>query len=96
MRLEDLREKREQILSIAERYGATNVRVFGSVVRSEARPDSDVDILIDLANPSKYTWLGAGMMLDLQELLGAKIDLVIAKNLHWYLRERILEESVSL
>lgn len=96
MRLEDLREKRDQILAIAERYGATNVRVFGSVVREEARPDSDVDILIDLAEPSRYTWLGAGMMSDLQELLDAKIDLVIAKNLHWYLRDRVMKEALSL
>jgi hypothetical protein len=64
-----VRSKREQILVLARRHGVTQVRVFGSMARGDAGPDSDVDLLIDVgANPSP--WFPGGLVAELEELLG--------------------------
>ncbi|HAA30734.1 MAG TPA: DNA polymerase subunit beta [Cyanobacteria bacterium UBA8553] len=90
-----LREKREDILQIAAKHGAYNVRVFGSVARGEAKADSDVDFLIDVgANHS--SWFPVGLILDLEELLERKVDIATEDNLHWYIKERVLKEAVWL
>ena len=73
--LGDLRARREEILRIAAARGAHNVRVFGSVARGEARPDSDVDLLVDLDPERTLLDLG-GLILDLQETLGREVDVV--------------------
>ena len=70
-----VRQKRNEILRIAERHGAYNVRVFGSVARGEAGPDSDVDLLID-AGETVSPWFPGGLVLDLEELLGRRVDVV--------------------
>jgi predicted nucleotidyltransferase len=90
-----LRDKRNEILEIARRHGATNVRIFGSVARGAARLDSDVDFLV---RPETKTspWFPAGLVLDLEELLGRKVDVVTEGGLHWYIRDRILAEAVPL
>jgi len=90
-----LSEKREQILEIAARHGARNVRVFGSVARGEASPDSDVDLLVDVG-PTHSRWFPAGLVLDLEELLDREVDVVTEDALHWYIRDRVLEEAVPL
>ncbi len=90
-----LRSKREEILRIAERHGASQVRVFGSVARGEARLDSDVDFLVK-AGAHTSPWFPAGLILDLEELLGRKVDVLTEGALHWYLRDRILTEAVPL
>jgi hypothetical protein len=96
MNLKELRSKRDRILDLAAKHGATNVRVFGSVARNEAQPGSDVDFLIDVADYSRFEWGGGGLLVDLEDLLGCDIDLVTEKGLHWYLRDRILQEAVAL
>lgn len=73
--LEALRRRREEILALAERYGAYNVRVFGSVARGEATPESDVDLLISAREGVSMFDL-VGLWLDLQELLGRDVSLV--------------------
>jgi len=73
--LGDLRARREEILRIAAARGAHNVRVFGSVARGEARPDSDVDLLVDL-DPERTLFDLSGLILDLQETLGREVDVV--------------------
>jgi predicted nucleotidyltransferase len=73
--LEELRERREEILRIAAARGATNVRVFGSVARGEAGPESDVDFLVDLA-PERTLFDLSGLILDLGDALGRKVDVV--------------------
>ena len=68
--LEDLRARREKILHIANAYGASNVRVFGSVARGEAGPESDVDLLVDIATDRRgFAFFGL-----LEELLGWPLD----------------------
>lgn len=96
MNLNELRKKRNEILALAEKHGAGNVRVFGSVARGEAGPDSDVDFLIDVVDSSRFHWAGGGLLMDLQELLDCEVDLVTEKALHWYLRDHILNEAVPL
>jgi predicted nucleotidyltransferase len=94
--LDDLRARRNEILEIAARHGAGNVRVFGSVVRGEAGLDSDVDFLIDIVDMSRFSWAGGGLLMDVQELLGCKVDVTTEKSLHWFIKDRILEEAVPL
>ena len=96
MNLDELQKKRDQILKIAAQHGADNVRVFGSVARGEAKAGSDVDFLIDVVDRSRFEWGGGGLLMDLEELLGCKVDLVTEKGLHRYLRDRILHEAVRL
>ncbi|MBZ5562847.1 MAG: nucleotidyltransferase family protein [Acidobacteriia bacterium] len=90
-----LREKRTEIQRIAAQHGATNVRVFGSVVRGETGPDSDVDLLVD-TGPETSSWFPAGLVIDLEELLGCKVEIVTEKGLNPHLRERVLQEAVPL
>jgi predicted nucleotidyltransferase len=87
-----LKQKREDILKIASRYGAKKVRVFGSLVRGEDRPDSDVDFLIELEEGRSLMDLG-GLLMDLQNLLGRNVDVVTEKGLHWYVKEQVLREA---
>ena len=90
-----LKEKREEILRTASKHGARNVRVFGSVARGEARPDSDVDLLVEVG-PDRTPFFPGGLIADLEELLGKKVQVVTQEGLHWYIRERVLEEAVPL
>jgi uncharacterized protein len=73
-----LNDKREEILAIAEKHGACNVRGFGSVARGEADEKSDIDLLIDYSLDKVTPWFPAGLMLELQDLLGRKVDIVTA------------------
>jgi len=90
-----LKAKRGEILSIAAKYGAHNVRIFGSVARGEAGSESDLDVLVEL-EPSRSLMDHAGLMLDLQELLGCNVDVVTEKGLRPRFRERILAEAITL
>ncbi len=90
-----LKENREEILRIAALHGARNVRVFGSVVRGETGPDSDIDLLVEF-DPDRSLMDYGRLIMDLQDLLGCKVDVVTESGLHWVIRDRILEEAVSL
>ncbi len=90
-----LRDKREAILRIAEQYGASNIRVFGSVARGEARPDSDIDLLVDF--PSDYRlWDKIGLKQDIEALLGRQVDIVHARFIRKELALSILRDAVLL
>jgi predicted nucleotidyltransferase len=84
--------KREQILAIAAKHGASNVRIFGSVARGTADADSDIDFLVQLESGRSLFDLG-GLLMDLQSLLSRKVDVVTEKGLHWYIRDKVLEEA---
>jgi predicted nucleotidyltransferase len=88
---EILKSKRDEILKLATRHGVKNLRVFGSVARGEAGPDSDVDFLVEMDTDRSYLDIG-GFLMDAQSLLGRKVDVVTEPGLHPYLRERVLKE----
>jgi predicted nucleotidyltransferase len=88
-------KQREQILALAAKHGAFNVRVFGSVARGDATVSSDVDFLVDLENGRSLFDLG-GLLYDLQNLLHRKVDVVTEAGLHWYIKDRVLKESKPL
>jgi predicted nucleotidyltransferase len=90
-----LKTYREEILAIAERHGASNVRVFGSVARGEARPDRDVDILVDL-ELGRSLLDHAQLQIDLEALLSRKVDVVTERGLRSHLRDRVLQEAIPL
>jgi len=90
-----LKTRRKEILEIAARHGAINVRVFGSVARGENRPDSDIDFLVDVG-PVHSPWFPAGLIADLEDLLGVPVDVVTKDALHWYIRNQTLAEARSL
>ena len=92
---EILGDKRDDILRIAAKHSATSVRVFGSVVRGEADADSDVDFLVELEEGRSLFDLG-GMLMDLQELLGRKVDVVTPKGLRERIRDDVLTQAVPL
>jgi uncharacterized protein len=88
-------DKREAILEVAKRYGATNIRVFGSVARGEARPDSDIDFLVDF--PPDYTLLDqAGLVAALRNLLGRHVEIANAAYLRDEMRDSILADAQPL
>jgi len=93
--LERVRSQRDAILAIARRYGVRRVRLFGSVVRGEDRPDSDVDVLVQFEDGRSLLDL-AGFGLDLEDLLGRKVDVVSEGGLSPYIEKRVLREAVPL
>ncbi len=96
MTLEELlRERRDEVRRIANKHGASNIRVFGSVARREAMADSDIDFLVE-AGPQTSSWFPAGLILDLEELLGCRVEVVTEKGLNPYIREHVLSEAVPL
>jgi len=90
-----IKQKREEILALAAKHGALNVRIFGSVARDEAGPESDVDFLIDLG-PNRSPWFPGGLIIDLENLLGCKVDVITEKGLKKRIRDRVLQEAVPL
>lgn len=95
----DLRRKvhrrRADILRLSKRYGARNVRLFGSVARGRETRTSDIDFLVELERGRSLFDLG-GLLIDLEALLGHKVDVVTEKGLRPRIRERILKEAVPL
>lgn len=91
-----LNEKREEIIAIAAKHGAFNVRVFGSVARGEATPESDVDFLIDYSSKHRSPWFPVRLIRELETLLERKVDIATVEGLKDRIRERVLQEAVPL
>jgi len=83
---------KEQVLVLAAKYGASNVRIFGSVALGTANNDSDIDFLVDMEKGRSLFDLG-GLLMELQELFGRKVDVVTENGLHWYIKEKVLSEA---
>ena len=82
---------------LAEKYGVAEIGIFGSYVRGEQRPDSDLDILIELERPTRISLIDlVELELYLSDLLGIKVDLALKKNLKPRIGERILQEAIAL
>ena len=92
---EIIQGKKEQILALAAKHGASNIRVFGSVANGTADQDSDIDFLVDLEQDRSLFDLG-GLLMDLQQLLNRSVDVVTENGLHWYIKDRILSEAKPL
>jgi hypothetical protein len=90
-----LADKRDDILRAAAARGVRDVRVFGSVARGDAGPDSDVDLLVDLEPGRNLLDLG-GFLMDLQAMLGRRVDVVLDGGVSPYMRDRILGEARPL
>jgi uncharacterized protein len=90
-----LKEKREAVISMAAKHGARNPRIFGSVARGEAGTESDIDLLVEMEEGGSLLDL-SGLILDLQDLLRVKLDVVSEDGLYWLLRRRILKEARPL
>ena len=96
MSLDELiKAKREDILRTASKYGAYNVRVFGSVARGEADEKSDIDLLV-VMEPHRSLLELAGLLIELEELLGHNVDVVPEDSLRARIKERVLKEAVAL
>lgn len=90
-----LKIKRDNILEVAATYGAKNIRVFGSAARGDAGPSSDVDFLVEFEEGrSLFDLVGLGQ--DLEKLLGRPVDIVEPEGVHWYIRDKVLQEAVPL
>jgi len=87
--------KRLEILSLAQRRGARNVRIFGSVARKDARPDSDIDLLVD-RDPDRSLLDVGGLAMDLTRLLDHPVDIVSEAGLRERIRARVLSEARAL
>jgi predicted nucleotidyltransferase len=90
--LELIKTRREEILRLATRHGAANVRIFGSAARGEDTPSSDIDFLVTM-EPGRSLLDKAGLLADLRELLGREVDVVEDDAIYWLLRRRILKEA---
>lgn len=90
-----LKTRRKEILEIARKHGAHNLRVFGSVARGESDEWSDLDFLVQVG-PVHSAWFPAGLIADLEDLLGIPVDVVTEDGLHWYIKEKVLAEARPL
>ncbi len=91
-----LQEKRAEILSIAAKHGAYNLRIFGSVARGEETPSSDIDILIDYDLNKITPWFPSGLVQELEALLNREIDVVTTNYLHYFIQDKVLKEAIPL
>jgi hypothetical protein len=96
MLLDELKQKKDLIESMAAQFGASRLRVFGSVARGDERPDSDVDFLVDL--PQGYDLFTQRLPLtqNLEDMLHRKVELIPEHELNQYIREQVMKEAVEL
>ena len=93
--MKELRSRREEILALAKQHGARNVAVFGSVGRDEADGNSDVDFLVDM-DPNRGLFDMGALLMDLQDLLACRVDVITRRGLRERIRERVLAEAKQL
>jgi len=93
--IEALRARQPEIQSIAAKHGAGNVRIFGSVARGEAHPEKRCRFSDRRRGPTT-PWFPGGLLVDLENLLHRRVDLVIARSLHPLIRESVLKDAVPL
>jgi len=92
---DELRNRREEILRVAARHGAGNVSVFGSVARGEDTAGSDVDLLVDVTG-EPTPWFPGGLVADLEELLGRRVQVIIRRSLSHLIRDSVLKDASPL
>ncbi len=92
---EELLRRRSDILSVAGRHGAGNVRLFGSVARGEETAQSDIDFLIDVTGVTSPRFPGS-LVVDLEQLLDRPVQVVIRRSLSPLIRDGVLRDAVPL
>ena len=95
MDLNTIAKLKPQILEICAHHGVESIRVFGSVARGDARPDSDLDLLVSVG-PDPGPWFPGGLIADLEDLLGIRVQVVTEAGLNAHLRTEVLSEAVPL
>ncbi len=90
-----IKNRREEVINIAQKYGAKNVRVFGSMARGEESSESDLDIIVEMEHGSSLLDIIA-IKQDIEELLGRKVDVVTEASISPYIRDAVLKEAVNL
>ncbi len=90
-----LNDKREEIMHLAVKYGARNIRIFGSAARGEASPESDIDFLVTIEKGRSLLDV-IGLSQDLEELMGRKVDVITDGGISPYLRDKIYSEAIPL
>ena len=90
-----LKEHRVDIIALAAKHGAGNVRIFGSVVRGESGPRSDVDFLVEM-EPGRTLLDMGGLLMDLQDLLGVEVDVVTENGLRKRIRQHVMDQAVRI
>jgi predicted nucleotidyltransferase len=90
-----IRERRDEVLRVAARHGAGNVRLFGSAARGDDTPDSDIDLLVDVTGATT-PWFPGSLTADLEQLLGKRVQVVIRRSLSPLIRDTVLREAVPL
>jgi predicted nucleotidyltransferase len=93
--LPHLRARREAILRLATSYGASNVRVFGSLARGDARSDSDIDLVVDMP-PDQSLLAWSAFWQQLEAIVGSRIDLAVSSDLRPEVRRAVLAEAIPL
>ena len=94
-KIELLRLRKREILTVAQKYGAKNIRIFGSVARGQASSESDIDLLVEL-EPGRSIFDLGGLLYELTELLNVEVDVITEKGLRKRFREQVLREAVPL
>ena len=95
IRQETIRQQRDAILALAQRYGAHDVRIFGSVARGDATAASDLDLIVRF-DPGRSLFDHGGLLMDLQDLLGVKVDVIDEGGMRPRFRRHVLKEAVAL
>jgi hypothetical protein len=90
-----LDRNRQAIIEMANRYGAKNVRVFGSMARGDADDESDIDFVVDM-EPGRSLFDLGGLQFELEELLARKVDVVTERGLRPRIRHRVIHEAIAL
>ena len=90
-----LENNREEVISIAERHGVTSIKVFGSVARKQDIQTSDVDFLVTTGSDVS-AWFPAGLIVELEDVLGRSVDVVTIDGLNPMLRDHVLTEAIAL
>jgi predicted nucleotidyltransferase len=93
--MSSIHAQREAILNIARQYGASNIRVFGSVARGDSTDTSDLDLIVRF-EPGRSLLDHGGLVMDLSELLGRRVDVIDEDGMRPRFREQVMKEAVSL
>ncbi len=92
---DDVLKRREEIIAVARRHGASNIRIFGSVARGDATEASDLDLIVRL-EPGRSLFDLGGLLMDLRDLLGIKVDVISENGIRDRWRDHLMAESVPL